>query len=242
MNAGKTHTAANLIRGLTKSGYRVGAAKVTGTSSGDDMWRMKDSGASSIMDFTDVGYSSTYMQTPRQNIRTTEFLVNSLALEGVDVIVMEVAHGLGQSETRVLLQDSSLKRLVDGVLFAADEAMSAAVGAKWLRQWGLPLVGISGKVTLSPLAIRELCTLENTPVVSSESLCSTEDLKYLLTDSLIRYSHHKGVIKPEIKIEENTADKPALRLNPTLSLQRAPTNSSVRDAQNPPDNFQIKTA
>lgn len=37
MNAGKTTTAAHLVRGLRQSGLRVGAAKTTGTGAGGDI-------------------------------------------------------------------------------------------------------------------------------------------------------------------------------------------------------------
>ena len=42
MNAGKTTTAAYLIRGLVNAGLKVGAAKLTGTGSGGDCWLMTD--------------------------------------------------------------------------------------------------------------------------------------------------------------------------------------------------------
>ena len=61
MNAGKTTSAAYLIRGLTRAGLRVGAAKITGTGSGHDPWLMRDAGALYVLDFTDAGYASTHL-------------------------------------------------------------------------------------------------------------------------------------------------------------------------------------
>src|SRR5262249_44650766 len=52
MNAGKTTTVANAVRGLTHSGYRVAAAKITGTACSKDTWLMKDAGALAIHDFS----------------------------------------------------------------------------------------------------------------------------------------------------------------------------------------------
>ena len=43
MDAGKTTAAGQLIRGLSAAGLRVGAAKITGTGSGGDLWHMIDS-------------------------------------------------------------------------------------------------------------------------------------------------------------------------------------------------------
>jgi hypothetical protein len=49
MNAGKTTTAAGLVHGLSRAGFRVGAAKITGTGSGADLWTMHDAGAADAM-------------------------------------------------------------------------------------------------------------------------------------------------------------------------------------------------
>jgi len=66
MNAGKTTTVANLIRGLVASGRTVGAAKVTGTAASGDTWLMLDAGASPVFDFTDAGFPTTYRATPAE--------------------------------------------------------------------------------------------------------------------------------------------------------------------------------
>ncbi|WP_324262330.1 hypothetical protein U4960_04205 [Altererythrobacter sp. H2] len=60
MNAGKTTTVAGLVHGLTRAGFRVGAAKLTGTGSGGDLWTMRDAGAELAVDFTDAGHASTF--------------------------------------------------------------------------------------------------------------------------------------------------------------------------------------
>ncbi len=55
MNAGKTTTAASLIKGVTAYGMKVGAAKITGTGAGGDFWFMIDSGTEPVLDFVDAG-------------------------------------------------------------------------------------------------------------------------------------------------------------------------------------------
>ncbi|HHQ14016.1 MAG TPA: DUF1611 domain-containing protein, partial [Chromatiales bacterium] len=59
MDAGKTTAVADLIRGLHRAGFRVGAAKVTGTGACGDYFHFVDAGADEVMDFTDAGYGST---------------------------------------------------------------------------------------------------------------------------------------------------------------------------------------
>ena len=48
-----------MVKGLTGAGYRVGAAKVTGTGAGGDLWLMRDHGAYEALDFTDAGMATT---------------------------------------------------------------------------------------------------------------------------------------------------------------------------------------
>ena len=52
---------ASIVRGLTAAGYRVAAGKVTGTGAGGDFHMFVDAGATRVLDFTDFGFSSTYL-------------------------------------------------------------------------------------------------------------------------------------------------------------------------------------
>ena len=156
MNAGKTETMANLIHGLIKAGFTVGAAKVTGTGAGGDVWSAIDAGAYPVYDFTDIGLPSTYKMPFDQVERAAINLVTHLSHSPVDVIVLEVADGLYQHETAQLLASSRFTSLVHGFVFAAGDAMGAVAGTGWLLDKGLPIVGISGLLTQSPLAIREV--------------------------------------------------------------------------------------
>jgi molybdopterin cofactor biosynthesis protein B len=170
MNAGKTTTAASLINGLTRAGLKVGAAKVTGTGAGCDRWSMVDAGAFRVLDFTDAGFASTYRLSSAQVEHILMHLTGHLAADGADFIVLEVADGLFQDETSQLLASPVFRRTVNGVLFAAGDAMGAAAGASWLRKRGIPVLGISGLLTASPLAMREAGAASGLPVLSQETL------------------------------------------------------------------------
>lgn len=172
MNAGKTETATNLIRGLSQAGLRVGAAKVTGTGAGGDAWSMADAGAASVLDFTDAGLPSTYLADAQtvESVMTT--LLRSHAKSGVDAIVFEVADGLFQRETAALLASRAFADQVDAVVFAAGDAMGSAAGVQWLRAQNLPVVAASGLLTASPLAAREAQTATGLPVLDLDALSS----------------------------------------------------------------------
>lgn len=155
MNSGKTTAAAALVRGLRAAGLRVGAAKVTGTGAGGDVWLFTDAGAERVYDFTHAGVPSTFGLDPVQVCTVFRTLTTQLAVDGTDVNVIEVADGLHHIETAALLRDPAFHQRVDGVIFAGRDSLSAVAGVQWLRQVGLPLLSISGLMTASPLAVAE---------------------------------------------------------------------------------------
>ena len=109
-----------------------------------------------MLDFTDIGMPSTYKMPFDQVERAAISLVTHLSHAPIDIIVLEVADGLYQAETSQLLASSRFTSLINGFVFAAGDAMGAVAGTGWLLDKGLPMVGISGLLTQSPLAIREV--------------------------------------------------------------------------------------
>jgi len=170
MNAGKTTSAAYLIKGLSNAGMRVGAAKLTGTGAGGDRWLMTDAGAHSVYDFTDAGHVSTYRVASDELEEVSERLINQLMHDGAQAIVLEIADGLLQKETASLLCSSKFRSLIDGVLFAAGDAMGADNGVNWLRERGLPILALTGCLSSSPLAAREAQTATGLPVFGLDRL------------------------------------------------------------------------
>lgn len=182
MNAGKTTTAAGIIRGFAAHGIRVGAAKVTGTGAGGDRWAMLDAGASEFLDFTDLGHSSTAGLAQSQLEEILSNLAHHLALNGAQVCVLEIADGLLQSDTAALASSERFARAVDGIVFAANSAMGAMAGTKWLKERALPLFAVSGVITSSPLAKREAATACGLPTLTLPELSAGSWWKKLLPD------------------------------------------------------------
>ena len=172
MNAGKTTAAAGLIRGLTLAGLRVNAGKATGTGAGCDIWHFKDAGAKRVMDFLDTGHPSTYLLPPSQVKRNFLTLLSHLSEAGTDIIVIEIADGLYQSETAALIASNTFARHVDAVVFAALDPLSGVHGVARLRSWGVKTVAVSGVVTRSPLSMRELQDAIDLPILGREVLQS----------------------------------------------------------------------
>lgn len=180
MNSGKTTTAMSLIRGAARAGLKVGAAKLTGTGAGGDVWAMLDAGARPVMDFTDAGFASTYRLPLADIKRAVTLLTHELYAARVDLVVLEIADGLYQNETAALLTAPWFHNLIDGVVLAAGDALGASAGVEWLttRQW--PILCVSGTLTRSPLMTRETEQAARLPVYSKDALSEPEILMRLI--------------------------------------------------------------
>lgn len=173
MNSGKTTTVANAVRGLTHSGYRVAAAKLTGTACSKDTWLMKDAGALAIHDFSDCGHPSTYLLGLDELKAIHRTLLSQLAAFQPEVVLFEIADGLFQRETRALLTDPEFAGAVDHVLFAGVDSLSVESGVRLLESWGFHVAASSGLVSCSVLGIKECeAATPGVPCFSSAALAT----------------------------------------------------------------------
>ena len=170
MNAGKTTSAAHLIRGLKRSGLRVGGAKITGTGSGNDPGLLRDAGADWVLDFTHCGHASTFGLGLEALLDILYTVQAQMYAQEVDVLVLEVADGLLQQETALLLRSEAFRQRVDGCIFSSGEAMGAIAGADWLRRQGLPLLALAGAMTRSPLSSAEATAATGVETLGLEQL------------------------------------------------------------------------
>ncbi len=168
MNAGKTTTAAAIVRGLAIGGTRAGAAKVTGSGSGKDHWAYLDAGACAVTDFIDFGMSSTFGYPVERLCAAMRAMRDTLVRAGAAAVVMEIADGLLQSETGALA--ARLPGFADRVVLAVGDALGAMAGIEMLAAVGVEVTAVSGLVTASPLASREAGAATGMPVFSPDEL------------------------------------------------------------------------
>lgn len=180
MNSGKSTAVSCLIRGLTRAGLRVSAGKATGTGAGGDPHGFVDAGATAVADFTDFGFGSTFRLEPDQVRSVLVSLVEELSVPEPDVIVVEIADGLYQRETRRLLGDPVLSRVVDQVVFASSSSVAATAGVALLRRHGLRVSAVSGVLTSAPLAAREAREVLDVPVIDTFELADPETARTVL--------------------------------------------------------------
>jgi hypothetical protein len=172
MNAGKTTTLGALVHGASRAGLRVGACKVTGTGSGNDTWVYRDAGAEVVMDFTDAGHATTHLAGAEAIGDVFEGLLDRMAAEGMEVVLVEVADGLLLDETADLLTSRRFRDRVDGIVFAGADAMGTLSGEAWLRVHDLPVVALSGAFTQSPLSVAEVEARTSLPILTLEAMQS----------------------------------------------------------------------
>ena len=170
MNAGKTTTVAGVIRGWARAGLRVGAGKVTGSGSGKDHWVYVDAGAQSVVDFLDFGMPSTFGYPADRLVATMHAIRDALAAEGATHVVVEIADGLLQAQTRELL--TALPAFADAVLLAVSDALGAVGAQGVLACAGVGVGALSGLVSASPLAAREAADATGLRVLTPDELAA----------------------------------------------------------------------
>ncbi len=170
MDSGKTTAACSIIHGLARSGRRVCAGKITGTGSAKDILLMQDAGAFQTLAFTDVGHASTAETTPDEVIELARTIQTNLAALAPDYIVLEIADGIVQRETKMLLEHFARHGGIDHLVYCCCDTLGVPMGVERLAQLGLPVAVVSGMVTISPLAGREAQTVTDVPVLSITDL------------------------------------------------------------------------
>ncbi len=150
MNAGKTFAACEIIRGLTRRGFRVGAAKLTGVSLRRDTLKMEDVGAVRALSFNDAGIVSTRRAT---SLAVARGLVQALNEPvhgiGIDVIVVELGDGvMGEYGVEEILRANDLMRHTAVHVLCANDPVGAWGASRYFREdLGLEIAVISGPQT-----------------------------------------------------------------------------------------------
>lgn len=167
MNSGKTSTAAKMVKALLKKGRRVAACKLTGSVSPGDLFEYYATSAQDIRDFSDYGLPSTYLSDHQELLGLFYAMLADTAKVDPDVVVMEIADGILQRETKMLLQAPEIKAHVRGVMLTATCAGSALFGLSKIESYGQETIAVSGVITNSPLYVREFRNSTDLPIAAS---------------------------------------------------------------------------
>lgn len=147
MNAGKTVAATELVRGLSRRGLRVAAAKLTGVSLMRDTLAMQDAGAVAAVTFNDAGAASTHAG---MTVPVAKGLFNHLQRTiRPDVIVAELGDGiLGEYGVQDILRDPELAAAGRAWVVAAPDPVGCWGADQLMRNaYGLPITVLTGPAT-----------------------------------------------------------------------------------------------
>ncbi|HMQ47448.1 MAG TPA: hypothetical protein PKA00_08780 [Saprospiraceae bacterium] len=180
MDSGKTTTAAYLCGGLQKAGHRVAYLKITGTAFPKDAQFALDRGADYSADFTLLGFPSTYLLDIHELLSIYQVLVMA-AVKNIapDYIVVEIADGLLQRETNMLLTNSAFMSTISDVVLSCVDSLSVLSGVNILENMGVRVTALSGLFTASDLLVRELDQSIRTPIFNIEELLAGDCIPLL---------------------------------------------------------------
>jgi hypothetical protein len=182
MNSGKTTVMRKTLRALVSTKLPVAGCKLTGTASSRDLREMRATGAAFTTDFNDYGLPSTYGASLDELMEVFDHMRKACLKKGAHVVLMEIADGLLQRETQMLLSSDEFRRRVRGVLVAGACSSSALYAVECVQRAGLDVWAVSGRLTSSPLFVREFASRSAIPVISS---CSNDDWASLIMTKLV---------------------------------------------------------
>lgn len=168
MNSGKSMAGAAICWALNSQGYKVRGSKVTGTASLKDILHMNDAGAEKYSDFSYLGYPSTYMLEKDEITDIFNKLDLKYANNKENYWVVELADGIMQRETAMLLNCKDVRSRIHKLIFCAADAFGAIGGINILKSsLDLKPNAISGICSSSPLHVEELKKVTSIPVFNS---------------------------------------------------------------------------
>jgi len=150
---------------------------------------MNDAGASRYADFSYLGYPSTYMLPEEDLLRIFNQLDLKYANNPKNFWIVELADGIIQRETRMLLESEQVRSRIHKLIFCASDAFGAIGGLNILKNLDLTPDALSGICSSSPLHIRELKDFTNIPVFDS----AKPDKNKLI--EILSHSHKQKIIK-----------------------------------------------
>ena len=179
MDSGKTTTAAYLARGLKKQGKQVAFIKLTGTIYTKDTDLVYDFGADRVTHFGEMGFPSTYMCTQTEILDLYETLLSKVQTANPDYIIIEIADGLFQRETKMLLTSKRFMNTVNHVVYSCGDSLAAIHGIAVLNSWAIQPTCLSGLFTASPLLIKEVEENSFVPVFTIDQLAQGEIMRFI---------------------------------------------------------------
>jgi|GEM_PF-2632968 len=182
---GKTTTNEYLTYGLVKKGYVVCVGKVTGQGNPHDVKLSEYRGAKKVHGIVDAGTPSTVGYSLKELEDVFMRVFSNLAKENPDFLIIEMADGVTQRETRMLLGSKLCRKYGGKYILSCQDPPGAYGGMRILRErYGVKPMFISGKGAISSMMrseIEELTGLKAfNPVTQPEEIAEHIEKAYRL--------------------------------------------------------------
>lgn len=184
MDSGKTTTAGYLCGGLRRAGHSVAYVKLTGTAFPKDARFAFDCGADFACDFSHFGFPSTFQCDLPDLLDLYQSLIDLVNRQvNPEFVVVEIADGLIQRETEMLLTHPVFMSTVSEVIFSCGDSLGVFTGVKLLTEWGVRPLALSGLFTASELLIREAERFTSLPILRRQELMEGKMMPLLRADA-----------------------------------------------------------
>ncbi len=193
MDSGKTTTAAYLAKGIRAMGYRPAYIKLTGTAYAKDAFLVSDLGAVIARDFSHFGYPSTYLYDVEELIDLFHALLAEVRTENPDYVIVEIADGIVQRETKALLTHPTMHKLVDGMILSVGDSLGALGSLSVLEKMNWQPLALAGCLTAAPLMVLEAQAFTSLPILTLKELATPDSLVQFLPQVLTPALVHKKV-------------------------------------------------
>jgi hypothetical protein len=133
---GESCRAADIIRGLSGAGFKVGAANVTGVPGCWKTGLLRNAGAHVAVDITDAGYVGIEGQDPEVLERIFLALSGYLAASGADIMVLEIEQGVFGHDTAAIISMPSFQSRISTVILEGRDGTVSELERDSLRAMG----------------------------------------------------------------------------------------------------------
>jgi len=142
------------------------------------------------------------MARPSELLDLHETLLQKVSHENqLDFVIIEIADGLLQRETTLLLKNKNFQKTIHHIALSSVDSMGILHGIQWLRKYIKRTPDfLSGLFTAAPLLIKEVKRHTRIPILTLEQLSHPQVLKLFQS----HYSSHNGLTPKKHKTSPTT--------------------------------------
>jgi hypothetical protein len=161
--------AAAIVNGWARTGFTVGAGRVSGEEVGTHRWAMADAGAEATADFLDFGMPATHVYPVERRAGTMLAIRDALVADGAQVVVLQLDEA-ARPEARPLL--GRLASIADAAVVCARDERSSHIMLDRLEGLAIPVRLVSGPVADDASSAAAVAAWSGMPVRSIADLCA----------------------------------------------------------------------